>query len=81
MKVKSRLLKTYLEEPNFYLRVPLGCVKLHHSREALEYNKPTQKFVVQLMIQVVKEIQGNLPKKNWQIQKICLKQKRIMHEL
>ena len=52
-----KVIENLLEEPNFYLRVPLGCVKLHHSREALEYNKPTQKFVVQLMIQVVKEIQ------------------------
>ena len=28
---------------NFYLRMPIGSVKLHHSREALEYNKSTQK--------------------------------------
>lgn len=52
-----KVIENLLQEPNFYLRVPLGCVKLHHSREALEYNKPTQKFVVQLMIEVVKEIQ------------------------
>jgi len=31
-----KVIENLLEEPNFYLRVPLGCVKLHHSREALE---------------------------------------------
>lgn len=52
------IIESLLQESNFYLRVPLGCVKLHHSREALEYNKPTQKFIVQLMLEVVQEIQA-----------------------
>lgn len=50
-------IESLLQDSNFYLRVPLGCVKLHHSRESLEYNKPTQKFIVQLMVESVKEIQ------------------------
>ncbi len=50
-------IESLLRDGNFYLRVPLGCVKLHHSRESLEYNKPTQKFIVQLMVESVKEIQ------------------------
>jgi len=41
----------------FYLRVPLGSVKLHHSRESLEYNKSTQKKIVSSLLVAVKEIQ------------------------
>ena len=53
-----KIIESVLQEHNFHLRVPLGCVKLHHSREALEYNKPTQKFIVQLMVEVVSEIKA-----------------------
>lgn len=53
-----KIIESVLQEQNFHLRVPLGCVKLHHSREALEYNKPTQKFIVQLMVEVVSEIKA-----------------------
>ena len=35
-----------LSMDGFYLRMPLGSVKLHHSREALEYNKSTQKKII-----------------------------------
>jgi hypothetical protein len=38
-----RVVKEMIRERNFYLRMPIGSVKLHHSREALEYNKSTQK--------------------------------------
>jgi hypothetical protein len=46
-----------LSMEGFYLRVPLGSVKLHHSRESLEYNKPTQKKIVECLLVSVKEIQ------------------------
>jgi hypothetical protein len=41
----------------FYLRVPLGSVKLHHSRESLEYNKSTQEKIVSSLLVAVVEIQ------------------------
>ena len=53
-----KVIESVLEESNFHLRVPLGCVKLHHSREALEYNKPTQKFIVQRMVEVMREVKA-----------------------
>jgi len=53
-----KVIESVLEESNFHLRVPLGCVKLHHSREALEYNKPTQKFIVQRMVEVMQEVKA-----------------------
>lgn len=46
-----------LNMDGFFLHVPLGSVKLHHSREALEYNKPTQKKIVKNLLVAVEEIQ------------------------
>ena len=51
------LLNQLLSMEGFYLRVPLGSVKLHHSRESLEYNKATQKKIVSSLLVAVKEIQ------------------------
>ena len=51
------ILDNLLAMDGFYLRVPLGSVKLHHSREALEYNKSTQKKIVSSLLVAVKEIQ------------------------
>ena len=52
-----RIIKTLLNDGNFYFRVPLGSVRLHHSREALEYNKATQKEICSILFKVSKEIQ------------------------
>ena len=52
-----RIIEQLLNESNFYLRVPLGLVKLHHSREALEYNKSTQKEICRSLLSASKEIQ------------------------
>lgn len=51
------ILNQLLSMEGFYLRVPLGSVKLHHSRESLEYNKSTQKKIVSSLLVAVKEIQ------------------------
>ena len=52
-----RIIEQLLTENHFYLRVPLGSVKLHHSRESLEYNKSTQKELCKQLFQASKEIQ------------------------
>lgn len=52
-----RIIQQLLSESNFYLRVPLGSVKLHHSRESLEYNKSTQKEICKQLFEASKEIQ------------------------
>jgi hypothetical protein len=54
---ERQILNNLLAMDGFYLRVPLGSVKLHHSREALEYNKATQKKIVASLLVAVKEIQ------------------------
>lgn len=54
---KSRKIVTNLiRESNFYLRMPIGSVKLHHSREALEYNKSTQKSLCRALYLASQEI-------------------------
>ena len=54
---RKRIVETLLNDVNFYIRLPLGSVKLHHSRESLEYNKMTQKAVCKAFYQASKEIQ------------------------
>jgi len=51
-----RIVKELINDRNFMFRVPLGAVKLHHSREALEYNKATQKSLCKILFKVAKEI-------------------------
>jgi hypothetical protein len=54
---KRHLVENLLSMDGFYLRVPLGSVRLHHSRESLEYNKTTQKKIVADLLFAVDEIQ------------------------
>ena len=49
--------RNLLQQDNFYLRVPLGAVKLHHSRESLEYNKSTQKTIAKYLVVASKGVQ------------------------
>ena len=53
----ANIINNILAMDGFYLRVPLGSVKLHHSRESLEYNKSTQQKIVSNLLRAVKEIQ------------------------
>lgn len=54
---KTSMIQNLISQSNFYLRLPLGAVKLHHSRESLEYNKSTQKVIVEAMLDACDEIQ------------------------
>ena len=54
---KKAIVSNILQMRGFYLRVPLGSVKLHHSREALEYSKFTQKKIISSLLVAVDEIQ------------------------
>lgn len=42
---------------NLHLTAPIGTVKLHHSREGLEYNSQTKSYIVQRLVDVVSELQ------------------------
>ena len=55
---KLDIIRNLLKQSNFYLRLPLGAVKLHHSREALEYNKSTQKTLVEALVKTCEEVQA-----------------------
>lgn len=54
---KQRIVDSILQASNFHLRVPLGSVKLHHSREMLEYNESTQRVLCKYLNKVVDEVQ------------------------
>lgn len=54
---KASIINNILSMDGFYLRVPLGSLKLHHSRESLEYNKTTQQKIVESLLRAVDEIQ------------------------
>ena len=55
-ETSKRIVGELLQERNFYLRMPIGSVKLHHSREALEYNKATQKELCKALFNASQEI-------------------------
>ena len=50
-------LKNICDEDNVYLRFDIGELKLHHSRESLEYNKATQQAIVQHLRKMYDDIQ------------------------
>lgn len=54
---KKDIIYNLLGQTNFYLRLPLGAVKLHHSRESLEYNKATQQKIIGAMLKACDEVQ------------------------
>jgi hypothetical protein len=54
---KVKVIKSLVSSSNFHLRVPLGSVRLHHSRESLEYNKLTQKELVKNLLVVANSIE------------------------
>jgi hypothetical protein len=51
-----KVVSNLLHDVNFHFRLPLGSVKLHHSRESLEYNKSTQKEICRVLVGIAKEI-------------------------
>ena len=54
---EARSLKDLAEQDNLYIRFDIGQLKLHHSRESLEYNKPTQKEIIAVLKKVRSEIE------------------------
>ena len=50
-------LKNICDEDNVYIRFDIGELKLHHSRESLEYNKATQQAIVQHLRKMYDDIQ------------------------
>lgn len=53
---KKRMVDAMLQASNFHLCLPLGSVKLHHSREMLEYNESTQRVLCKYLNKVVEEV-------------------------
>jgi hypothetical protein len=51
------IIRQLLQQSNFYFRAPIGSVRLHHSRESLEYNKATQKEICAILYKVSQDIQ------------------------
>lgn len=50
-------LKELVNQHNLYIRFDIGQLKLHHSRESLEYNKQTQKEILSVLLEVCKDIE------------------------
>ena len=45
-----------LSHDGLYINFDLGDLNLHHSRESLEYNKTTQKVLVDKSIEILNEL-------------------------
>lgn len=52
-----RNLRELASQDNLYIRFNIGQLKLHHSRESLEYNKNTQKEIISTLRKVQLEIE------------------------
>jgi hypothetical protein len=50
-------LEQLIQQDNVYIRFDIGQLKLHHSRESLEYNKTTQRQIFETLQSVFSEIQ------------------------
>jgi hypothetical protein len=55
--IDIRHLRELASQENVYIRFDIGQLKLHHSRESLEYNKNTQQEIVSTLRKVQSEIQ------------------------
>ena len=53
----ARNLRDLASQDNIYIRFDIGQLKLHHSRESLEYNKNTQKEIISVLQRVRKDIE------------------------
>lgn len=49
-------LQSLISQDNLYIRFDIGQLKLHHSRESIEYNKATQKEIVTTLLEVREQI-------------------------
>jgi len=53
----ARNLRDLVSQDNVYIRFDIGQLKLHHSRESLEYNKATQQQILSTLKEVQQEIE------------------------
>ena len=53
----ARNLRDLVSQDNVYIRFDIGQLKLHHSRESLEYNKATQQQILSTLKKVQQEIE------------------------
>ena len=60
---EERHLTQLVQQNNLYIRFPIGSLKLHHSRESLEYNKSTQKVLIDTLISLKEDIEEIAKKK------------------
>ena len=51
-------LRELASQDNLYIRFDIGQLKLHHSRESLEYSKQTQKEILSVLQSVQKDIEA-----------------------
>lgn len=49
-------LQSLIGQDNLYIRFDIGQLKLHHSRESIEYNKATQQEIVSTLLEVREQI-------------------------
>jgi hypothetical protein len=55
---EARNLRELASQDNLYIRFDIGQLKLHHSRESLEYSKQTQKEILSVLQEVRKDIEA-----------------------
>lgn len=53
----AEALRDLVQSQGFYVQFSIGDLKLHHSRESLEYNKSTQKKILERLREVKSEIE------------------------
>jgi len=52
----ANAIKNLLSCESLYLRFPIGTLKLHHSRESIEYNKKTQEIIFNKTREVLRDM-------------------------
>ena len=60
---ESQYLRELASQDNLYIRFDIGALKLHHSRESLEYNKATQAEIIRVLKKVKKDVEKIAKKK------------------
>ena len=60
---ESQHLRELASQDNLYIRFDIGALKLHHSRETLEYNKATQAEIIRVLKKVKSDVEKIAKKK------------------
>ena len=83
-QIKSDKIDWYDNLDGLKIFVPIGSVKLHHSRESIEYNNTSKKFLVDIMEQIKSSIEKTIPEefKDFDcIREAKQKYKKLRHSL